>query len=158
MELSDDPDIGPLFPFPNKYSIAQLHSFSDKLTQLRFWFTEKAPQLQQTDERIFKIYRSLLFDNQLIRAHFLIRRAPSKNLLLRLLQRFLDCLKENNAYIEISEWFIIPPSLPPISSNVTPTLIPTPASSAAQPRLPRPPPPLPKNFDPNKPSTSRGIQ
>jgi hypothetical protein len=103
MELSDDPDIGPLFPLPNKYSIAQLQSFSDKLTQLQFWFTEKAPQLQQKDERIFKLYRSLLFDNQLIRAHFLIRRAPSKNLLLRLLQRFLDCLKENNAYIEISE-------------------------------------------------------
>jgi hypothetical protein len=158
MELSDDPDIGPLFPLPNKYSIAQLQSFSDKLTQLQFWFTEKAPQLQQKDERIFKLYRSLLFDNQLIRAHFLIRRAPSKNLLLRLLQRFLDCLKENNAYIEISEWFIVPPSLPPTSSNLTPTLNPIPTSPAPQTRLPRPPPPLPKNFDPNKLSTSRGIQ
>ncbi len=53
MELSDDPDIGPLFPLPNKYSIAQLQSFSDKLTQLRFWFNEKAGNGGMFDNSLF---------------------------------------------------------------------------------------------------------
>lgn len=139
---SDDPDLGPLFPETRRYSTVQLQAFSQKLTELRYWYTEEQSKLKTENHYAYVAYRNILFDSKIVRAHLLLRRYPnSKRLLLRLLQRFLDCLDESNAYIDISNWFLIQPV-----ETQSPEQAPTVASPSTRP------------FDPSKPSTSTGKQ
>ena len=142
---ADDPSLGPLFPKPDKYTTKQLQQFSKKLTDLRFWFTEEGQALKTEGPHVYNTYRNLLFDNSIVRAQLLLIHHPySKRLLLRLVQRFFDCLNTHNAYIDISEWFIIRP-LPPRTR---------PAQAQTNTESPDSDP----DFDPTKPSTSTGKQ
>lgn len=171
MQTNEEIEIGPLLPNSYQYSIEQLRTFANKISQLRFYFTENASELELTDNRAYLVYRSILFDTLLVRAQILTLRSTSKSLLSRLVCRFLTCLDEHNAYVDTTDWFIVEPPVPlaspPSAPNPTPTptitetttaartnLIPGPSRERQEHRESR----RMRPFDPNKPSTSKGFQ
>ena len=117
----DDETLGPLFPDPDKYSLSQLKSFNRRLAQKCFWYTERRHALDSIRPNDSIVHREVLFDSLLSHIRFVISGRPnaSKNLYLRLLQRFLTCLRLHNAVLNYDSWLgpLKPQNLP--SATVT---------------------------------------
>lgn len=106
-ESIEEESIGPLYPDPDELTLSQLLAFSEKLKTTRISFVNKSKKLLEIGPRLFNLYLLILFDSQLFRAQLLQFHWTDtpKTLLLRLLQRFLDLLKEHKACIIYSDWF-----------------------------------------------------
>ena len=140
---ADDVSIGPVFPEKNKYTRAQLLTFSKTLSNMQYNLSEDPGRFGKD---VLPKFRAIFFDNGICRAQFLINTGnPSNDLLLRLFQRFLSCLKEHRVCADYEEWFIIKPSQPRIVAAYTETK-PTPDKEKPKPKT---------TFDPNRQSTSK---
>ena len=108
----DDLSLGPVYPNKNQYTELQLITFATHLTKLRYNFTEIQEQLKSTNSEDAETIRIILFDSLLLRAQiYLNQKIHSKNILLRMLQRFITCLNEQNVYVNYNDWFFIKPEL-----------------------------------------------
>lgn len=106
----DDTSLGPKYPKKNQYTVSQLTTFTRHLARLRFNFTENAKWMEKANPVQFKQIRSILFDNNLLRAQLLISRGNiSKNVLLRTLQNFITILKKQKVSIDYQDWFFTIP-------------------------------------------------
>ena len=137
--MFDDESLGPIYPDAEKYTIEQLKSFVKNLAEECFWFTEDQDYLKRTKPEQYKAFINILFDSDLCHIRCVLSRCPnpSKNLYLRLLQCFLNCLDRNNAYCDYEDWLMVSPLLPPIQ----------------MPSVSLPPNPQ-ENFNPDNPSSS----
>jgi hypothetical protein len=130
----DDPSIGPPFEREHQYTYEQLKCFSKQIARHRFKLTELSAKSKNENKELIKRSQKVLFDDQLNQAQILIQTSkPSKMLLLRTLQRFLDCTEKYQIEMGHETWFFLEPQT---TSNVT-SLLP---------------------HDPSKPSTSTGRQ
>ena len=128
IQAHDDKELGPMFPDSDKYNMSQLKNFSLNLASKCYWFTEMQRSLSISDPKEYISCKRVLFDSNLSHLRVLIVKSPSssKNLYLRLLQRFIDCLKENDSVFDYSSWFDppVPKETRPAEPRVqTPSLV-----------------------------------
>ncbi len=107
----DDPELGPMYQRKGRFTEKQLLSFARHLAQLRFEFAENPDLFEQENPGQSETIRKILFDEKLLRAQLMVsQKRASKNVLLRMLQRFITVLKLENVFVAYDDWFFISPT------------------------------------------------
>ena len=108
---NDDISIGPMYGRKGRYTESQLLSFAKHISTLRYQYTTNIEKLKAENPDETESIRKILFDNGLVRAQLYINHNQySKEILLRMLQRFISCLKEHNISVKYDDWFFTKPA------------------------------------------------
>jgi len=105
-------EIGPTFQPEEKYTTLQLRNFIENVCKLRSFYSSNIGDLRTSNPDAAVALSTIFRDEQLANAHLYFRllQPPSKDLMLRYLERFCTILKMANATIDYERWFILEPT------------------------------------------------